>query len=34
MILEEASVARDALRIYDGETEVNMEAAAKNPAFH
>ncbi len=33
LILEEAVRARDALRIYDGDTKVTVEEAALNPTF-
>ena len=32
LLLDEAAEAREALRIYDGETRVTMEDAANNPA--
>lgn len=32
LLLDEAAEAREALRIYDGETRVSMEDAANNPA--
>jgi cytochrome P450 len=33
LVMEEASVAREALRKYDGETRLTMEDAARNPAW-
>jgi len=33
LILEEATEAREELRIYDGETKVKMEDAINNPAM-
>lgn len=33
LVLEEAGVAREALRKYDGETRLTMEDAARNPAW-
>ena len=33
LLMEEAVVARDALRKYDGETRLTMEDAARNPAW-
>jgi hypothetical protein len=33
LLIEEASVAREALRKYDGETSLTMEDAARNPAW-
>ena len=33
LLMEEAGVAREALRKYDGETKLTMEDAAKNPAW-
>lgn len=33
LILSEAAEAREALRIYDGETRVRMEDAVLNPAL-
>jgi hypothetical protein len=32
LLLDEAAEAREALRIYDGETRVTMDDAANNPA--
>ncbi|KPI36639.1 Fumitremorgin C synthase [Cyphellophora attinorum] len=34
LITDEAVRARDALRVYDGETRVTMAEAAKNPAYN
>jgi hypothetical protein len=34
LIYDEADRARDALRMYDGETRVTMAEAAKNPAYN
>lgn len=34
IMLSEASEAREALRIYDGETKLTMEDAVSNPAMH
>lgn len=34
LIDTEAEAARDALRIYDGETKLSMEDAVANPAMH
>jgi len=33
LVMEEAAVAREALRKYDGETRLTMEDAARNPAW-
>lgn len=33
LIVDEAAVAREALRVYDGETKVRMEDCVSNPAF-
>lgn len=33
LVLQEAAEAREALRVYDGETRVSMEDAVNNPAM-
>jgi len=33
LVMEEAAVAREALRKYDGEMRLTMEDAARNPAW-
>ncbi|KAF2738873.1 cytochrome P450 [Polyplosphaeria fusca] len=34
IILQEAAVAREELRVYDGETKISMEDAVRNPSTH